>query len=96
MKWEPHLYGFCKKQEELVCFIPELEHSVGNARFTIRRDWKEGYYAVTWWHGNQGHHIANGGGIDSAKELAAAHLRRIVNGMIDALVTTPTVAEVQK
>ena len=66
----------------LRCDQQWLEHSVGPAGYEIRHEIGRGGYRVTWWHGNRGHCVSTVETVDAAKDVAAKHLREMVNGII--------------
>jgi hypothetical protein len=68
---------------ELFAPVGGLEHSVGQAGFTVCPA-PFGGFDATWWHGNRGHMIGNFSDEKAAKHAAQARFACIVAAMLSA------------
>ena len=67
---------------ELFAPVPAIEHSVGSAGYTVRRD-MSGIWNVSWWHGNRGYSVGSEITEAMAKAAAQAHFDMLVRSLLE-------------
>lgn len=78
------LRGRDATKTEIFAAVPLLEHSVGDAGFTIRKDDIDGSFGLIWWHGNRGHHLGCFADISDAKNAAQRYFENLVFSWIES------------